>query len=440
MRGRTIGLLMLGTLAMGCSRSATVSEIRSDREEVANAPDVVAAEGDWPWWRGPATDGHSDEGNPPIRWSQGENIVWRADVAGRGHSSPIVCDDRIYLTTADEDAETQLIVCYDRATGDQLWETVAHEGDLPKMHRKNSHASATPAGDGERVLAVFIHGDALHVTAVSQDGEILWQEEAGPFGSEHGYGSSPVLYKSLVIVCGDNMDGSYLAALDRQSGEVVWRTPRERPGWHGSYGTPAVFTLAGRPQLLLTGHGKVSSYDPDSGELIWSCDGPAEVTACTVAATDELVFASGGYPEKELLAIRPDGKGDVTQTHVAWRKRKGVCYVPSPLVVDGHLYVVSDNGIATCFAAETGQQVWRKRLGGAFSASPVLAGGKLYIPNEAGKVFVLEAGSDYRLIAQNDLADGGFATPVICAGRIYLRTNRSLYCIAEEAPPAVGGG
>ena len=185
----------------------------------------VAKAGDWPWWRGPASDGHSTDSNVPTTWSKTEHVLWKASIPGRGHSSPIVCGDRIFVTTTDEDAKQQLLLCFDRKTGSELWRRVVHEGGLMHVQEKNSYSSATPAFDGTAVYTTFINHDGLWVSAIDRDGKILWQKEAGPFQTEHGDGPSPVLYKSAVIVNGDNRDKSYIAALDRKTGELVWRTP-----------------------------------------------------------------------------------------------------------------------------------------------------------------------------------------------------------------------
>jgi outer membrane protein assembly factor BamB len=392
-----------------------------------------AAPGDWPWWRGPALDGISPERRAPTQWSSTENVVWRGVVPGRGHSSPVVCGGRVFLTTADESAGKQLVLAYDRRTGKLLWSTPVHEGGFLRLNPKNSHASATPACDGERLYSAFINHVGLHVTATDLDGKVLWQKEAGPFQSEHGYGSSPVLYGPLVIVNGDSLKGSFLAALDRRSGKVAWRVDRPSTGRHGSYATPVVARLAGKPQLILTGMGETTSYDPETGKRLWWCTGPAEVTACTAACSDTLVFATGGFPQKELLAIRADGSGDVTQSHVVWRTNKGVTYVPSPLYHDGRLYVVNDGGTATCFEAATGRQLWQERLPGGFSASPVLVGDLLYVTSEAGKTFVLRAGPKFEVVGGNDLGEASLATPAVCGGQVYLRTTQHLYCIGGPA-------
>jgi outer membrane protein assembly factor BamB len=364
-----------------------------------------------------------------MRWSPTENIVWKMPVPGRGHSSPIVCGNHVFLTTADEAAQQQLVLAFDRATGRQLWSTLIHQGAFPEKNPKNSHASATSACDGQRVYSVFLRRDGLYVTATSLDGKILWQSKAGEFRSQHGYGSSPVLYGTLVIVNGDNLDTCFVAALDRGDGHVVWRTERKTSGRNGSYATPLVAQVADRAQLLLTGMSEVSSYDPQTGQRRWWCFGPSEVTACTLACNDRLVFATGGFPEKEIVAIRAEGTGDVTKSHVAWRTGKGVAYVPSPVYHEGHLYVLADGGMLTCFEAASGKQAWQERLAGGFTASPVLAGDKLYVNSESGKTTVVRVGPRFELVATNDIGEGIMATPAIPGGRIFLRTEHHLYCI-----------
>lgn len=397
---------------------------------IANgSPQAAAA--DWPWWRGPNGNGVSNDAKAVTKWSATENVLWKTKVPGKGLSSPIVVDDRVFLTSADEASKKQFVLAFDRKTGKPLWTTQAHEGGFMRKYGKNSQASATPACDGQRVYSVFINHDALHVTATDLDGKILWQKEVGKFQSEHGYGSSPVLFGSLVIVNGENVKNSFAAGLDVKSGEVIWKIDRKNSGRHGNYATPLIATLAGKPQLVMTGVLEVSSYDPATGRQLWSCGGTAEVTACTVACSDTMVFATGGYPEKELLAIRADGQGNVGKSHVAWRTGKGVTYVPSPLYHDGHLYVVADGGLTTCFEAATGKEVWQGRLTGNFSSSPVLVGNLLYASNEAGKTFVFKTGPKFELVATNELDGGILATPTICGGRIYLRTDKELYCIGQ---------
>jgi outer membrane protein assembly factor BamB len=415
-------------LCTGCCRArADDLTVRSPDRRTGNTP--VAAANDWPQWRGPNGDGIACATQAPITWSATEHVRWQTPVPGRGLASPIVWGDRVILATADEDKQQQRLLAFDRATGQPLWNLLVHEAGFMRKHDKNSYASATPACDGQQVFATFLHDGALWVTAATLDGNIAWQMAAGPFTPEHGDSASPVLYKSALLVGGDNLKTSFVAALDRQTGHILWRTPREGPGRHGSYGSPILATLSGRPQFLYAGHGHTASYDPDTGDTLWTCTGPAECTGSTMAAGSDLAFASGGYPEQTILAMRGDGSGDVTATHVAWQAHKAITYVPSPVFFDGRLYVVNDQGVATCYDAVSGNELWHNRLMGPFTASPIVAGGKLFVTNEAGTTFVLTAGPQYDLIATNDLASPVMATPAICGGKIYIRTADRLYCI-----------
>ena len=426
------------TVVIGCGcehRPTTTFYAAGARTNKLPAP--KAAPGDWPWWRGPTLDGKSEDGKVPREWSYNRNVIWQVPVPGRGHSTPSVWGDRVFVSTANEQDGTQSLLSFDRKTGRERWNTRIHEGTFARMHRANSQASATPACDGERVYVPFVIDDALHLTATDLDGKIVWQRSAGAFESEHGYGSSPVLHESTVIVCGDSLEDSFLAAFDRESGEPVWKTTR---GDAPNYATPIVANVAGRKQLLICGMLAVESYDPDSGERIWFVKGgPSTIAACTMTFDGDLVFASGGYPEKELLCIKADGTGDVTDSHVVWREKRGTTYVPSPLAHEGKLFVVNDKGIVSCFAQKTGELIWRDRLHGGFSASPTLADGHLFVPNEKGVVYVLEAADEFRLVATNELGDGGFASPVICGAQIFLRTASQLYCIGESGESRESG-
>jgi len=441
MRALTVAIVFVTFAAAGgCQNSAETGmlTVAVNNETVVDSSDEPmlppVAEGDWPWWRGPALDGHAAPQSPPIAWSETENVAWKADVPGRGHGTPSVWDSRIFVPTADEAAETKRLLCYDRATGEQLWDTTLHSGGFMHMHKKNSQASATPACDGQRVYMPYMveHNgeEGIWVTATDLDGNIVWQTNAGPFTTQHGYGSSPLLYKSLVIVAGDNAETGFLTALDRETGEIRWRTERER---QFNWATPVVAETSGRTQLLIHGAFLVTSYDPDTGRELWRADGLAQACANTVVFDDSMVYASGGWPEKVLMAIRTDGSGDVSDTHVAWQTEKSIAYVPSMLLDQGRLYAVSDQGIATCYEAASGKVLWQKRLGGNFSASPVLVGNAIYVPDEDGKLHVFRAAEEFESLAVNDLGDGGFASPVIVGGQILLRTNHHLYCLGEPA-------
>jgi outer membrane protein assembly factor BamB len=377
----------------------------------------------------PGRNGVSADREAVTKWSPKENVVWTTNVPGYGHSSPIICGSLVFLTTAEEKTQKQLILAFDRKTGNLLWSTLAHQGNFTRKYPKNSHASATQACDRGRLFSAFVNADGLHVTATDFDGKILWQKRAGDFQSLHGYGSSPVLYKNLVIVNGDNVKSCYLTALDIETGNVVWHTERKVVGKYGNYGTPALAVLSDKGQLLQAGLGQTASYDPETGKLLWSCTGPAEVTANTPAFSATTVFSSGGFPEKGLRAIRGDGKDNVTQSHLTWKADKGITYVPSPLYHAGLLYMVNDGGIATCIDAESGKQIWQERLQGNFSASPVLVGDLLYATNEAGLTSIFKASRTFELVGTNAMQEPVMATPAVCGGQIFLRTASKLYCL-----------
>jgi outer membrane protein assembly factor BamB len=277
----------------------------------------------------------------------------------------------------------------------------------------------------------FVIQDAIWLSALDLDGKIVWQRRLGDFKSMHGFAASPLVYRSAVIVAADNLKDSFLVALHRRTGEVVWRTGRGDYRL-GTYASPTVGHVAGRDQLLLHGPMKVFSYDPATGKELWKCDGPSESSSSTITFGGDLVFPSVGFPQRNMLCIRADGSGDVTGTHVVWSKKGKMAYVPSLLLAGGLLTMVADEGGVFCFEAPTGKSVWTAKLEGVFSSSPVLAGGHVYAVNEKGVAFVFKSGRKFELVARSDLADGGFATPVICGSRIYLRTLHRLYCLGQQ--------
>ncbi|MEZ6067651.1 MAG: PQQ-binding-like beta-propeller repeat protein [Planctomycetaceae bacterium] len=392
--------------------------------------------GDWPWWRGPDFNNVAAAGEqPPLEWGETRNIVWKVPVPGRGHSSPTVVGEHIYLATADESRQVQGVICLSRATGEQLWITPLSEGGFPATHPKNTHATCTVACDGERLFVTFHHHNKLTLHCLDRQGGELWAKEVGhyePKKYEYGYAASPLIYKDTVIVVADYEQGGYLAAYDRANGQQRWRTDRPKSY---SFSSPVVANVGGREQLLLSGCDAVTAYDPASGKPLWSTPGTTMATCGTMIWDGDRVFASGGYPKAETICVQAGG------THsVVWKN--GVkCYEQSMLIHDGHVYAFDDQGVAYCWRASDGAEQWKRRLGGAVSTSPLLVGDSIIAINEKGTAFVFKASPEgYVAVATNQLGDEGFATPAVGGDRIYLRTatgdgpsrQEFLYCIGTK--------
>jgi hypothetical protein len=397
------------------------------------SPSRAQGTDDWPWWRGPTFNGVAGNRAVVLEWSATKNVVWKAPVPGRGHSSPIVVGSRVFLATADEQRNVQSVLCYDRGSGRQLWQKDVHEGGPadPRLHKKNTKASSTLACDGERVYAVFHHDGNIWATALDLDGKQVWQKKVGTFVSHWGYSASPTIYRNWLIVATDHKGGGGLHALDLRTGEQRWETARPKAP---TYASPVVLNVAGKDQLVISGGDHVISYDPSNGKQLWSVKGTSVECVSTVLALGDRVIATGGFPNKETLCIRADGSGEVV-----WRVKVGD-FVPSQLLVGGHIYSVLDNGVVVCINADTGEQLWKERLSsGAFSASPILVGEHIFIPGETGKTHVFRANpKKLEMIAENQLGKQAFASPVACGGHLYLRVvedNRQemLYCIGRKA-------
>lgn len=383
---------------------------------------------DWPGWRGPRGDGTSRETSVPVRWSGTSNVVWKTAIPGAGHSSPIVWQDRLFLETALQ--EDRLLVGIDRRDGKLLWQQTVVHSPLEAKHTLNSHASSTPATDGQLVYAAFLDRAEMVVAAYDLKGKPRWLVRPGAFASMHGFCSSPVLFQDLVIVNGDHDGDSYIVALERASGRTRWKTPRAHHT--RSYCVPTIFQAAGRTQMVLSGDMSVTSYEPATGRLIWNIDGPTEqfVASVVFSARANLFFVTGGFPDHHILAIRPDGTGNVTGTHIAWRTNRGAAYVPSPIIEGGFFLVVSDSGVAHCFEAATGKLAWQERTGEQH-ASLVSAEGRVYFLNDAGVMHVVRPGANYDLVARNELGENCFASPAISGGQMFLRGDKSLFCIGQ---------
>ncbi|TWT55465.1 Outer membrane protein assembly factor BamB precursor [Thalassoglobus neptunius] len=402
----------------------------------SQAPDIEISEGDWPMWRGPDQNGELADSNTPVQWSESENVTWKHEIPGRGHASPVIVGDRVFIATADPQKETQSLLCLSRETGEVLWNQVVNQGGLPRIHSKNSQASATPASDGHLVFVTFANHERVQLAAYDMEGALVWDCDAGPYQSDHGFGASPTLFGRSVIVAGDSSLNGFLAAVDRASGDILWRVQRDGPGQRGNYSTPIVATLAGRPQLIQTGYLQTKSYDPSNGELLWTIDGPSKVTANSVASSDPYLLISGGYDEKQILCVKVEGDG--TDASVIWEGSRNVSYVPSPVIVENTALLLADDGTLAAFDLETGKQKWRERLGGNFSATPIQVGEKFYVPDEDGTVFVFEVDPEFQLLSKNTLADGGGMSSVsVSDGSLFIRTNQYLYRVDQPKDEAV---
>jgi outer membrane protein assembly factor BamB len=393
------------------------------------APAVQAEE--WPGWRGTRGDGTSTETNLPVRWSKSENIAWKTDIPGKGHSSPVVWGDRVFLTTCIEEEQKRVLLCLDRRDGKLLWQRVVLTAPLEKKHHLNSYASATPATDGKHVWVSFLAYPKMEVACYDMEGNKVWQVSPGDFHSVHGFCSPPILYKELVILNGDQDAEAWLVALDQATGKERWRT--DRPNRTRSYCPPLIVDAAGRMQLVLSGSKCVASYDPDTGKQLWIIDGPTEQFVASLVYTDGLLFLTAGFPEHHIIAIRPDGSGNVTKTAIVWRDTRGASYVPSPIAHGDFFFVVSDEGMASCLEARTGKRLWMERLGHHHSASPVSVEDYLYFPADDGVTWVLKAGPKFEVVAQNDLGEECYSSPAVSHGQIFLRTVHHLWCIGRDS-------
>jgi hypothetical protein len=391
---------------------------------------------DWPCWRGRRGDGTSLETNVPIRWSASENIVWKAPIPGVGHSSPIVSGDCIFLTTALLDQKERVLLCLDRHTGRVKWQQSVLSSPLERKHNLNSYSSGTPAADGQLVYVSFLDRDQMVVAAYDYDGKQRWLVRPGEFHSVHGFCSSPVIFKDKLIVNGDHDGAAYLVALDRATGRTLWKTSRENRT--RSYCTPIIREIGGRTQMVLSGSKCVASYDPNDGRRHWIVDGPTEQFVASVVYARDLLFVTGGYPDHHILAIRPDGTGNVTDTHIVWRDTRGVSYVPSPIAIGDYFMVVSDNGLASCFDAASGDRHWMERLEPHYSASLVTAGGLVYFLADNGTTTVVRPGVTFERVARNELGEACYASPAISGGHIFLRSEKHLYCIGTPRTAARG--
>lgn len=411
---------------------------------------VVAAEPkteNWPGWRGPRGDGSSLEVNIPTEWDgpSGKNIAWKTSIPGKGHSSPIVWQDKVFLATfvdgeGKEDQPDRLLLCLDRKSGKELWRKTVVEAPKEKKHTLNSYASGTPTTDGELVYVTFLlpefgsetertPGDMV-VAAYDFDGNQKWLVKPGRFASVHGYCSSPVLFEDKLIVNGDHDGEAYIVALNKKTGETIWKVDRENKT--RSYVTPIIREIDGRTQMILSGSMCVASYDPRTGERHWIMDGPTEQFVASMVYDGKYAYLTAGFPERHILAVDPRGSGKLDDAAIAWRVKKGASYVPSPILCGDYFLVAADNGAVSCYKARSGELQWMERLGKSYSASLVTAGGLVYLLADDGVMKVVRPGPELEVVAENKLGEFCYASPAISQGRMFIRGENLLYCVGDK--------
>jgi outer membrane protein assembly factor BamB len=386
---------------------------------------------DWPGWRGPRSDGTVTESGFPLTWSQTENVKWKTELPATGHSSPAVSKGKVFVAGCIESEKKRVLYCLDRANGKILWERCAVVSDLEKKHNENSWASSTPAVDGERVYITFFDNPQMRVYCYDYQGNLLWEKNPGEFHSVHGFCSPPMLHKDLVIVNGDQDAKAFIVALDKLTGREVWRT--DRPNRTRSYCPPVVIDVDGKKQLVLTGSKCVASYDPDTGKQNWIIDGPTEQFVSSMVLHEGVLLLTAGFPEHWVMAINPSGSGNVSKTNVLWARQKEGGYVPSPVAHNGRLFLVDDQGVASCWDVKTGKRYWKERLSGkGHHASAVAADDRIYLTADDGMTFVLKASDEFEVLAKNPLGDRVFASPAFSNGEIFIHSAKAIWCLSDK--------
>ena len=385
----------------------------------------------WPGWRGLNGDGTSSETNLPTQWDSITNVMWKIPVPGIGHASPIIWEDRLFLISAIPETQERILLCYSCKDGTLLWKTTVLKAPLEIIHNDNSYASGTPATDGRYIYVSFLEGENIVVAAHDFTGKQIWIQRPGTFTGPHGHSCSPVLYQNKVIINGASKANAFLAALSKNDGQILWKVPHSNSA--NSYSAPLIREMGGRMQLVYCGNQQVSSFNPEDGSRYWFVNGPSQEFCASPVYSEKagLVFISSSWPERHLLAIRPDGKDDVTNSHVAWQSAQGAYYVPSPILSGDYLFTTMTNGNVHCMEATSGNILWKINMGKQYP-SPVLAGGLVYMPNDDGVVTIFKPGKTYEEVAKTSIGEGMFASPAISNGKIYLRGKKNLYCIGKK--------
>lgn len=385
----------------------------------------------WPQWRGPRGDGTSVEKNLPLNWSATENIAWKTAIPGRGYSSPVIWDDRVYLTTCLEEEHKHVTMCIDRKDGRVVWQHALPMTFPKKIHNRNSHASSTPATDGKHLWVTFLDAPRYVACCYDLDGKLVWQQSPGEFHSVHGFSSPPIPWKDTIILNGDqDHKSAYVVALDKTTGTEKWRSARSGVR---SYTPPFIFNSHGKNQLVFSGSKCVTSYDPDTGKEIWHIDGPTEQFVASLVYHNNVLFMTYGFPKLGVMGINPDGTGNITKSNILYDEPKGGGYVPSPIAHGDYFFNVDDKGVATCRECKTGKLMWLERLGPRLhSASATGWGDYIYFPDNDGTTYVIKASPTFELVARNNINEEINGSISIAHGQVFLRGMKHLYCIGKK--------
>ena len=392
---------------------------------------------DWPQFRGPSGDGHSPAKNVPLRWSATNNVAWKSQVPGRGWSSPVLVGKYLYLTSAiSKPASDELdlaLLCFDAASGSLAWQTAVFTqgADAPAPHRKNSHASPTPLIDGNRI---YVHFGHMGTAALDLDGKVLWRNNSLKYPPVHGNGGTPILVDQNLVFSCDGGSEPFVVALKTSDGSVTWKVDRKSTFPRTfSFATAAYTEAAGRRQIISPASGFVASYDPKDGHELWRARyGGWSVIAKPVFAHG-LTFISTGYEAPTVIAVRLDGSGDVTDSHIAWTLRRGAPNTPSFLVIGDELYLLADNGVFSCLDAKTGTAHYQERACGQSSASPIFADGRIYLLDEQGLGVVLAPGKTFQKLAENPLGERTLASYAVTDGSLFIRSEENLFRVRSSS-------
>ena len=406
---------------------------------------AIGVHAQWPQHRGPHGNGIATGATVPLTWSEGKNVRWKTAVHGKAWSSPIVLEDQVWMTTADEKGHELSAVALDRDSGRIVHDMKLFHVETPQYaHPFNSYASPSPVGESGRVYVTF--GSPGTAAIDTRTAKVLWERRDLECNHFRGAGSSPILFRNLLIMHYDGSDVQYVVALDKDTGKTVWKTPRSvdykdlgpdgKPKADGdfrkAFATPQIIEVGGEPLLISLGGRAAYGYEPMTGKERWRIEEHGSHSASTrPVAGHGMVFYPTGFDTPKLFAIRPDGTGDATATHVVWTFARSVPNKPSILLIGDLLYMINDVGIASAVEAKTGELVWQSRVGGTFSASPIAVNGRIYLFDEDGKTTVIEAGREFKALAENTLDNGFMASPAVAGNALYVRTRTDVYRIEE---------